>query len=315
VKYYNSNGYIPYNVGINENVARTLEYAYADFCISQLSKKLKRPQSETDLFSKRAMNYKNVFDRGRKLMRGRNADGTFQSPFSPFKWGDAFTEGNSWHYTWSVFQDIAGLVDLIGGKEKFIAKLDSVFTVPPVFDYSYYGVVIHEIREMQIMNMGNYAHGNQPIQHMIYLYNYAGEPWKAQYHAREVLDKLYNYTPDGYCGDEDNGQTSAWYVFSALGFYPVTPGTDQYVFGSPLFDKATLNFENGRKLIIEARGNNQKNVYVQSIVLNGMSLDRNYIRHSELQKGGKLVFRMGPAPNKTRGISEKSLPYSMSRAE
>jgi predicted alpha-1,2-mannosidase len=315
VKYYNSNGYIPYDVGINENVARTLEYAYADFCISELSKKLNRPQSVTDLFAGRAMNYKNVFDPGRKLMRGKNADGTFQSPFNPFKWGDAFTEGNSWHYTWSVFQDIAGLIDLMGGKEKFIAKLDSVFTVPPLFDYSYYGAVIHEIREMQIMNMGNYAHGNQPIQHMIYLYNYAGEPWKTQYHVREVIDKLYNYTPDGYCGDEDNGQTSAWYVFSALGFYPVTPGTDQYVFGSPLFEKVTLNFENGKRLVIAAPGNSQKNIYVRSVILNGNTLDRNYIKHSELQKGGRLIFRMGPEPDKTRGISEKSLPYSMSRAE
>ena len=314
VKYYNTLGYIPYDAGINENVARTLEYAYADFCISRLSKELNRPKEETDLFAKRAMNYKNVFDQGRKLMRGRNADGTFQSPFSPYKWGDAFTEGNSWHYTWSVFQDIAGLIGLMGGEEKFIAKLDSVFTVPPLFDYSYYGVVIHEIREMQIMNMGNYAHGNQPIQHMIYLYNYAGEPWKAQYHVREVLDKLYNYAPDGYCGDEDNGQTSAWYVFSALGFYPVTPGTDQYVFGSPLFDKATLNFENGRKLVIEAPGNSQDNIYIQDIYLNWNNLDRNYIRHSELQKGGKLVFRMGPLPDKKRGIKERSLPFSMSTA-
>ncbi len=245
-EYYNRLGYVPYNVGINENAARTLEYAYADFCIAKLSEKLKKPQEETGLYAKRAMNYKNVFDTDRKLMRGRNEDGTFQSPFSPYKWGDAFTEGNSWHYTWSVFQDIAGLVGLMGGREAFIAKLDSVFDVPPVFDYSYYGSVIHEIREMQIMNMGNYAHGNQPIQHMIYLYNYAGEPWKTQYHVREVLDKLYNYTPDGYCGDEDNGQTSAWYVFSALGFYPVTPGSGEYVLGSPLFDRVTLYLENGK---------------------------------------------------------------------
>lgn len=314
VNYYNSIGYIPYDVGINENVARTLEYAYADFCISRLSEELKRPRAETDLFMNRAMNYKNVFDPGRKLMRGRNSDGTFQSPFSPYKWGDAFTEGNSWHYTWSVFQDIAGLVDMMGGKEKFISKLDSVFTVPPLFDYSYYGTVIHEIREMQIMNMGNYAHGNQPIQHMIYLYNYAGEPWKAQSHIREVIDKLYNYTPDGYCGDEDNGQTSAWYVFSALGFYPVTPGTDQYVFGSPLFKKVTLKFENGKKMIIDAPGNSQANVYVQSVTLNGNNLDRNFIKHEELQKGGRLVFRMGPLPYKERGIKEISLPFSMSTA-
>ncbi|HPT21140.1 MAG TPA: GH92 family glycosyl hydrolase [Bacteroidales bacterium] len=311
--YYNDLGYVPYNVGINENAARTLEYAYADFCIWQLAKALGKPQEEIDLYAKRAMNYKNVFDGGRKLMRGRNLDGTFQSPFSPYKWGDAFTEGNSWHYTWSVFQDVEGLVSLMGGKEGFAAKLDSVFEVPPVFDCSYYGQVIHEIREMQIMNMGNYAHGNQPIQHMIYLYNYVGQPWKTQYRVREVLDKLYNYTPDGYCGDEDNGQTSAWYVFSSLGFYPVTPGTDQYVFGSPLFNKVTLNFENGRKMVIEAPGNNRKNIYVQDIKLNGKTVTGNFITHGDLTKGGKLVFVMGPEPETSRGTNEKDFPYSMSR--
>jgi predicted alpha-1,2-mannosidase len=313
VTYYNKLGYIPYNVGINESVARTLEYAYDDFCIWKLAQVLDRPREEIDLFAKRAMNYKNVFDPGRKLMRGRNEDGAFQSPFSPFKWGDAFTEGNSLHYTWSVFQDVEGLIKLMGGNEQFIAKLDSVFEVPPVFDYSYYGVVIHEIREMQIMNMGNYAHGNQPIQHMIYLYNYAGEPWKAQYRVREVMDKLYNYTPDGYCGDEDNGQTSAWYVLSSLGFYPVTPGTDEYVFGSPLFNKAALRFENGNKLVIEASDNSRQNVYIQDIKLNNRTIDRNYIRHDELQKGGKLLFRMGPEPQRNRGISEKAYPFSISR--
>jgi predicted alpha-1,2-mannosidase len=311
-KYYNDLGYVPYNVGINENAARTLEYAYADFCIWKLATELNRPKEEIDLFAKRAMNYKNVFNPGRKLMRGRNLDGTFQSPFSPYKWGDAFTEGNSWHYTWSVFQDIEGLVNLMGGKDKFNAKLDSVFEVPPVFDYSYYGQVIHEIREMQIMNMGNYAHGNQPIQHMIYLYNYAGQPWKTQYRVREVLDKLYNYTPDGYCGDEDNGQTSAWYVFSAIGFYPVTPGTGEYVFGSPLFNKVTLSFENGKKMVIEARGNSKENIYVQSIKLNGKIVDKNFITHQELIKGGRLVFRMGTEPEKKRGTDDKSRPYSMS---
>jgi predicted alpha-1,2-mannosidase len=311
-EYYNDLGYVPYDVNIRENTARTLEYAYADFCIWKLAIELGRPQEEIDLFAKRAMNYKNVFDDGRKLMRGRNLDGSFQSPFSPYKWGDAFTEGNSWHYTWSVFQDVKGLVDLMGGKEGFIAKLDSVFEVPPVFDYSYYGQVIHEIREMQIMNMGNYAHGNQPIQHMIYLYNYAGQPWKTQYRVREVMDKLYNYTPDGYCGDEDNGQTSAWYVFSALGMYPVTPGTDEYVFGSPLFDRVTVNFENGKKLIIEAQGNSKDNVYVQSIKLNGKNIGRNYIKHSDLTKGGKLVFKMGPEPELNRGTDEEAFPYSMS---
>jgi predicted alpha-1,2-mannosidase len=310
--YYNKLGYVPYNVGINENAARTLEYAYADFCIWKIAKELKKPQKDIDLYAKRAMNYKNVFDDGRKLMRGRNLDGKFQTPFSPYKWGDAFTEGNSWHYTWSVFQDVAGLVNLMGGKENFIAKLDSVFQVPPLFDYSYYGVVIHEIREMQIANMGNYAHGNQPIQHMIYLYDYAGQPWKAQYRVRQVLDKLYNYTPDGYCGDEDNGQTSAWYVFSALGFYPVTPGSGEYVIGSPLFPNVTLHFENGKELVINATDNTKENVYIKDLTFNGVKISDNYFRHSDLLKGGTMIFRMSPVPEKNRGIKEENYPYSMS---
>jgi len=311
-KYYNDLGYVPYNAGINENAARTLEYAYADFCISELGEALGKPADEIEKFRNRAMNYKNVFDPGRKLMRGRNLDGTFQSPFSPYKWGDAFTEGNSWHYTWSVFQDTRGLVNLMGGNDYFTSKLDSVFDVPPVFDFSYYGIVIHEIREMQIMNMGNYAHGNQPVQHMIYLYNYAGQPWKTQYHVREVMDKLYNYLPDGYCGDEDNGQTSAWYVFSALGFYPVTPGTDQYVFGSPLFKKATLKFENGKELVINAPANDNKNFYVGEISLNGRELNRNYIKHGELHSGGELSFKMQDEPDKERRTGPEAYPFSMS---
>ena len=220
-EYYNKLGYVPYDVKINENTARTLEYAYNDWCIYRMAKELNRPKKEQKLFAERAMNYRNVFDKESKLMRGRNQDGQFQSPFSPLKWGDAFTEGNSWHYSWSVFHDPQGLIDLMGGKESFVEMLDSVFIVPPLFDDSYYGQVIHEIREMTVMNMGNYAHGNQPIQHMIYLYNYAGEPWKAQYWLRQVMNRMYTAGPDGYCGDEDNGQTSAWYVFSALGFYPV----------------------------------------------------------------------------------------------
>jgi predicted alpha-1,2-mannosidase len=310
--YYNRLGYIPYNVGINENVARTLEYAYADYCISRLAEALGKPAEEVKLYGERAMNYRNVFDPGRKLMRGRNEDGTFQSPFSPYKWGDAFNEGNSWHYTWSVFQDIEGLISLMGGREAFVAKLDSVFDVPPLFDYSYYGSVIHEIREMQIMNMGNYAHGNQPIQHMIYLYNYAGEPWKAQYRVREVVDKLYNYTPDGYCGDEDNGQTSAWYVFSALGFYPVTPGSGEYVLGSPLFDRVVLFLENGKRFVVEAHGNSRSDVYVEKVRLFGKELERNYITHREIMKGGQLLFRMDSSPNRSRGTEEEAKPFSMS---
>jgi predicted alpha-1,2-mannosidase len=311
--YYNKLGYIPYNVGIRENTARTLEYAYADYCIWKLAIELKRPQEEIDLFKKRAQNYRNVFDTETKLMRGKNEDGTFQSPFSPYKWGDAFTEGNSWHYTWSVFQDIEGLKNMMGGDDNFVAMLDSVFVVPPIFDDSYYGQTIHEIREMQISGMGNYAHGNQPIQHMIYLYNYTGQPWKTQKHVREVLTKLYTPQADGYCGDEDNGQTSAWYVFSAMGFYPVCPGSGEYVFGAPLFNKITLQLENGKEFVIDAANNSKENFYVSGIQLNGKTWDKNYITHEDLLKGGTLGFTMTSQPDNTRGTGKESWPYSMNK--
>ena len=312
VEHYNKLGYIPYNVGVNENTARTLEYAYNDFCVMKLAQALKRPQKEIDLFAKRANNYKNVFDKESGWMRGRNADGTFQIPFSPFKWGDAFTEGNSLHYTWSVFHDINGLVDLMGGEPNFIQRLDTIFKLPPIFDDSYYGFPIHEIREMQIVNMGNYAHGNQPIQHMLYLYNYAGQPWKTQERVRQVLTQLYAPTPDGYCGDEDNGQTSAWYVFSSLGFYPVCPGTDQYVLGAPLFKKATIQFENGKTLILEAPENSKQNKFIDKIKVNGKVYGQNYFTHAALQEGGKIRFDMSATPNKKRGTKKKAYPYSFS---
>jgi predicted alpha-1,2-mannosidase len=312
VKYYNELGYVPYNVNINESAARTLEYAYDDFTIYQLAKALHRPKEEIDLYAKRSQNYRNLFDPSTRLMRGKNENGQFQVPFNPFKWGDAFTEGNSWHYSWSVFHDIEGLKTLMGGNEMFVRMLDSVFHLPPVYDESYYRGVIHEIREMQIMNMGQYAHGNQPIQHMIYLYNYAGQPWKTQYWAREVMNRLYKPGPDGYCGDEDNGQTSAWYVFSAIGFYPVCPATDQYVVGSPLFPKVTITTGSGKKLVIQAPNNNTDNRYVKAVTLNGKVYDKNYLLHSELQKGGVVNFTMSAIPNKQRGISPSAYPYSFS---
>lgn len=311
-EYYNSLGYVPYNVGINENVARTLEYAYDDWCIYQTAKRLGRPQEEIDLYRSRAGNYANVFDAESGLMRGRNEDGTFQSPFNPFKWGDAFTEGNSWHYTWSVFHDIQGLIDLMGGKERFVATLDTVFALPPIFDDSYYGGVIHEIREMEIANMGNYAHGNQPIQHMIYLYGYAGEPWKTQYWARQTMDRMYKATPDGYCGDEDNGQTSAWYVFSALGFYPVCPASGQYVLGAPLFKNARINLANGKKVEISAPNNSAERPYMKSMKLNGRDYTHNFIDYDTLLKGARINVTMDSKPNTTRGTSPGDFPYSMS---
>lgn len=311
-EYYNKLGYVPCDVKIHENAARTLEYAYDDWCIYKLAKELKRPKKEIKLFAERAMNYKNLFDSETKLMRGKKENGEFMKPFSPLKWGDAFTEGNSWHYTWSVFHDPQGLIDLMGGDKAFVSMLDSVFSVPPVFDDSYYGFVIHEIREMTVMNMGNYAHGNQPIQHMIYLYNYAKQPWKAQYWLRQVMNKMYTPTPDGYCGDEDNGQTSAWYVFTALGFYPVCPGSNEYVVGAPLFKKATIHLENGKDVTIEAPLNSEENVYIKEMKLNGKSYTHNYFSHEDLMNGANIQIEMSNLPNTNRGIAAEDAPYSFS---
>ena len=297
-EYYNRLGYVPYDVGINESVARTLEYAYDDWCIYQLGLKLGKSARELRPFKERAMNYRNVFDKETGLMRGRSKDGTFQSPFNPFKWGDAFTEGNSWHYTWSVFHDPEGLARLMGGNDRFNVMLDSVFNLPPVFDDSYYGFTIHEIREMQIMNMGNYAHGNQPIQHMIYLYDYSGQPWKTQYWVREVMNRLYTTQPDGYCGDEDNGQTSAWYVFSALGFYPVCPGSTRYMIGTPYFRTAKVHLENGKTLTIHADTDNPANRYIQRIMMNGQPYPHYYFEHEQLKAGAMINFTMSDRPVK-----------------
>ncbi len=310
-EYYNRLGYVPYDVDIRESVARTLEYAYDDWCIYQLGKALGKSEKELKTFREHALNYQNVFDAETRLMRGRNQDGKFQTPFNPLKWGDAFTEGNAWHYTWSVFHDPAGLIRLMGGRENFIAMMDSVFNVPPLFDESYYGGVIHEIREMQIMNMGNYAHGNQPIQHMIYLYDWACEPWKTQQRVREVMDKFYTPLPDGYCGDEDNGQTSAWYVFSALGFYPVCPGSGEYALGTPYFPKATLHLAEHKDLVIEATA--PQETYIQQMTFNGATYDRNYLRHEDLLRGGYVQFVLGPQPNRQRGTLPEAAPYSFSK--
>ena len=313
--YYNRLGYVPYNVDIRESAARTLEYAYDDWCILQIGKMLGKKNKQLKTYAAHAMNYRNLFNPKYNLMQGRNEDGTFAEPFSPFKWGDAFTEGNSWHYTWSVFHDPAGLISLMGGNENFVGMLDSVFVVPPVFDDSYYGGIIHEIREMQIAGMGNYAHGNQPIQHMIYLYDYAGQPWKAQHWIRETMDRLYSATPDGYCGDEDNGQTSAWYVFSALGFYSVCPGSGEYALGTPYFDRVKLHFENGNTLNITAENNSTKSRYVRQMLFNGQEYTRNYVRNADLVKGGDIRFIMSEKPNLQRGTAKSDLPYSFSNEQ
>ncbi len=309
-EYYNKLGYVPYDVKINESVARTLEYAYDDWCIYQLGRALGKPEKEIKIYAKRAMNYQKVFDKETSLMRGRMKDGKFQTPFNPLKWGDAFTEGNAWHYTWSVFHDPQGLINLMGGKERFNQMMDSVFLLPPVFDNSYYGYTIHEIREMQVMNMGNYAHGNQPIQHMIYLYGYSGQPWKSQYWVRQVMDRLYTATPDGYCGDEDNGQTSAWYVFSAMGFYPVCPGSGQYVLGTPYFKHIKVNLENGKTIDIQSDGNG---CYVDGMKLNGNVYNHNYLNMKDLTQGASIQFDLSEQPNRQRGVQTEDAPASFTK--
>ena len=313
--HYNRLGYVPCDIGINESAARTLEYAYDDWCIWQLGLALGKSEEELAQYKANALNYRNLYDAEFGLMNGRQENGDFRRPFSPLKWGGDFTEGNSLHYTWSVFHDIEGLMALMGGEDKFAETLDGVFTMPPHFDESYYRFVIHEIREMQIMNMGNYAHGNQPIQHMLYLYDWCRQPWKAQARIREVMDKFYTSAPDGYCGDEDNGQTSAWYVFSAMGFYPVCPASGQYALGTPLFKKMTVKLSDGRKIRIEAPENSETAFYVDGMKLDGKAYDKNYVTLEQLRGGADLFFEMSDTPNMKRGTSDEAKPYSMTASK
>ena len=310
-KEYYELGYVPYPK-YGEATAKTLEYAYDDFCAYNLAKMSNNTWYQ-QVFEKQMYNYKNVWDKRVGFMRGRKADGSWVPDFDPYEWGGPFTEGNAWHYVWSVFQDPKGLIDLMGGAEKFNAKMDSVFSVPNTVHVGTYGGKIHEMTEMQMANMGQYAHGNQPIQHMIYLYNYSGEPWKAQFRARNVMSKLYNYTENGYPGDEDQGQTSSWYVLSAMGFYSVCPGTDEYVLGSPVFEKTTITLENGKKFIINANNNSKDNVYIKKALLNSENFTKNYITYSQILNGGQFQLEMSSIPNKNRGIQKGDKPFSLTK--
>ena len=310
-EYYNQLGYVPNNVNIVNNVARTLEYAYNDWTIYTLGKKLGKPENEIAIYKERALNYKNVYNPERMLMVGKSDKGVFNPKFKGTDWSRDFCEGNSWHWSFCVFHDPKGLMDLMGGVDNLNLMMDSVFVIPSKMGMDSRGM-IHEMREMQVMNMGQYAHGNQPIQHMAYLYNYTGQPWKAQYWVREIMHKLYSAAPDAYCGDEDNGQTSAWYVFSALGFYTVCPGTDQYVLGTPLFKSVKLHLENGKTVVIDSNNNSLENRYVQSMKVNGKAYTRNYLTHDQLLKGIRIHYQMSPTPNKNRGIGLQDVPYSFS---
>ena len=307
---YFTKGFIPYGE-IHESTAKTLEYAYDDFCAYQLAKMTGNKFYE-NVFARQMYNYVNVFDTRASFVRGRLGSGEWLGDFDPVEWGGPFTEANSWQYTWSVMHDVNGLINLIGGEGRFNAKLDSFFTMEQTINYGSYKKEIHEMREMLLAKMGQYAHGNQPTQHVPYLYNYSGQPWKAQQRIRKVMAQLYNAGEKGYPGDEDQGQMSSWYVLSALGIYSVCPGTDQYVFGSPIFERATVKLENGKEFVVIAKNNNPQNVYIQSASLNGAPYDKNFLLYEDILKGGELEFVMSDSPNMKRGISKKSRPFSLS---
>ena len=310
-KEYFNLGFVPYPE-YHESTAKTLEYAYDDFCAWQLAKSTGNTFYQ-QVFERQMFNYKNVFDSTINFMRGRMKNGLWLPNFDPIEWGGPFTEGNAWQYSWSVFHDIQGLVNLMGGEKAVASKLDSLFTIPSDYKVGTYGATIHEMKEMVLANMGQYAHGNQPVQHAAYLYNYIGQPWKTQKKVREVMKKLYNATENGFPGDEDQGATSSWYVLSALGIYSVCPGTDQYVIGSPLFKKATVTLENGKKFVIEAPNNNDQNVYIRSAKLNNKDYTHNWITYKDIIDGGTLRFEMDNKPANDRGTKDEDKPFSLSR--
>jgi predicted alpha-1,2-mannosidase len=287
---YKDLGYIPIDEHHeNWSVSKTLEYAYDDWCIAQFAKDLGKTE-DYDYFFKRSENWRNVYDKQSTFMRPKLVDGTFIKEFVPKEYTAYFCESNAWQYFWSVSQNIEGLIEVVGGNEKFEKKLDSMFTFNPLPE--------DNLPIFSTGMIGQYAHGNEPSHHVGYLYNYVGKPWKTQELIREILETQYKNTPDGHCGNEDCGQMSSWYIFSSLGFYPVNPSQGVYSFGSPIFDKATINLENGKKFVIETVNNNNENKFIQSIELNGKSITQNYILHKDILKGGYLIFTMGKQPNK-----------------
>lgn len=303
-------GYVSYPE-TRESTAKTLEYTYDDWCAYKLADMVGNDFYK-EVFGRQVFNYRNVYDPETGFMRGRQKNGDWTPNFDPIEWGGPYTEGSAWHYLWSVFHDPQGLKELMGGDSNFIQKMDDVFTATNEFKVGTYNQVIHEMTEMKMMNLGQYAHGNQPIQHMVYLYSYTQEPWKAQYWSRRVMSDLYNSTENGYPGDEDQGQTSSWYVLSSMGLYSVCPGTDEYVLGSPLFPKMTVTFEDGKKLEIIAENNSSENIYIQSATLNGVPFTKNFLTYKEITDGGILKYVMGSEPNKDRGTDTSDWPYSIS---
>lgn len=299
LKYYRQYGYIPADLD-GSSVSKTLEYAYDDWCIATMGKELGH-EEDYAYYIQRAQYYKNIFDPNTGFMRGR-MNGMWVTPFDPVEVNFMLTEANTWQYTFFVPQDVSGLMQLLGGPEKFSEKLDEMFNA---------GTEMSGRHQSDITGLiGQYAHGNEPSHHMAYLYNFCGEPWKTQELVREIMAGQYSEKPDGLCGNEDCGQMSAWYVLSAMGFYPVTPGTNYYVTGSPVFDKITISLENGNTCVIEAKNNSPENKYIQSATLNGNPLTQSYILHENIVDGGHFVFEMGPQPNKLWGTGEGNIPVT-----
>lgn len=300
-------GYIPADKE-NESVSKTLEYAYDDFCIAMIANHLNK-KDDYEYFMKRAGSYKNLFNQSIGFMQGKNEDGTWIFPFDPTfskHTGHDFTEGNSWQYSWFVPHDVSGLIKLMGGKETFNHKLDSLFIEPT-------GITGDEASPDISGLIGQYAHGNEPSHHIAYLYNYSGEPWKSQQKVNEITTTLYSSAKNGLSGNEDCGQMSAWYVFSALGFYPVNPSEGIYVFGSPVFEETAINLENGKTFLVKAKNVSTENIYIDKVILSGSEHDKNYFHHKEIMNGGELIFEMSSKPNYNRGISPESIPPSMSK--
>jgi len=283
-------GYVPVDEHQeNWSVSKTLEYAYDDWCIAQFAKALGKTE-DYNTFLKRSENWRNVYDSQSTFMRPKLTDGSFLKDFVPKEYSTYFCESNAWQYFWSVQHDVEGLTEIVGGNEKLSEKLDTMFSLNPLPE--------DKLPIFSTGMIGQYAHGNEPSHHVAYLYNYIGKPWKTQKLVREILETQYKNEANGHCGNEDCGQMSSWYVFNALGFYPVNPAQGVYAFGSPLVDSAVIHLENGKTFAVKAKNNNSENIYIQSITLNGKEIDRNYITHKEIIEGGNLLFTMGKTPNK-----------------
>lgn len=301
--WYKDLGYIPANKN-RESVSCLLEYAYDDWCIAAFAEAIGKSDIAAEYY-KRARNYINVFDGSTGFFRGRNLDGSMVDPFNPFETSREYTEANAWQYRYFVPHDFKGFAQLLGGNDNLIQALDDLFDAPSETQ--------GHVSDMTGF-VGQYVHGNEPSHHICYIYNYLGQPWKTQERTRQMLDEMYQDTPEGISGNEDCGQMSAWYVMSALGLYEVCPGSAQFTFTTPLFDKVTLALPNGSKLVISA-DNPAKNKYIQSVEFNGKSLDKAYITYSELMQGGELHYTLGSTPNKDLWTGEDAFPYSLTGDE